>query len=140
MTRTELELRNRLEANNFEPITIVMKCNGDDVCITPCSDVRDINSFDDIDWYLVDSPSLNLVGGTLANIADKLDHYAELIKESEEEVEQLKDHIRQYGEASDWSWVSDWHKDLFGHRPHVGHEQLIAWANSKNTDSARFYC
>ena len=141
MTRTEMELRKRIEANNFEAITVTMKCNGDKVRITPCGYAPVITSFEAIDFYLVDSPSINLCGDSkLERVAHTLDTYAELLEEDAKEIEQLKAHIRQYGENADWDWVSDWHKDLFGHRPHVGHKQIIAWANSTSSNSARFYC
>ena len=58
-------------------------------------------------------------------------------REDEEDIEKLKAYIRDNGFGSDWDSVSDWHKDLFGHRPHVGRDKLIRWAYSDSKESAR---
>lgn len=137
MTNTERELRRLIAEAGFEAITVTMKCNGDKVTITPCG--YGAKSFDDIDFYLIDSPTVNLCGrGTLAEVAEVLLGYADRIREDEEAVEGLKAHIRKYGYESDWDFVSDFHKDLFGHRPHVGADRLIRWAYSDSKGSARF--
>lgn len=136
MTNTERELRRRIEEAGFEAITVTMKCNGDKVTITPCG--YGAKSFDDIEYYLLDSPTVNLCGrDTLAEVAEVLLGYADRIREDEEAVEGLKAHIRKYGYESDWDFVSDFHKDLFGHRPHVGADRLIRWAYSDSKESAR---
>lgn len=138
MTNTERELRRLIENAGFEAITVTMKCNGDKVTITPCG--YGAKSFDDIDFYLIDSPTVNLCGReTLDEVAHALLGYADRIREDEEDVEKLKAHIREYGKNSDWDFVSDFHKDLFGHRPHISEDRLIAWANSDSKGSARFY-
>lgn len=137
MTNTERELRRLITEAGFEPITVTMKCNGDRVTITPCG--YGAESFDDIEYYLLDSPTVNLCGrDSLAEVAEVLLGYADRIREDEEAVEGLKAHIREYGFESDWDFVSDFHKDLFGHRPHVGRDRLIRWAYSDSKGSARF--
>lgn len=134
------ELEKRFIESGFKSITITMKVNNDKIVINPCCYKADINSFDDIEWYLMDSQKLNLCGGeTLEYIAKTLARYEELLKEDEEGLKSLKEHIRKYRENSDWDFVSDYHKDLFGHRPHVPHSQVIAWAISDSKGSARFY-
>lgn len=137
MTNTERELRRLIAEAGFEAITVTMKCNRDKVTITPCG--YGAESFDDIEFYLLDSPTVNLCGrDSLAEVAEVLLGYADRIREDEEAVEGLKAHIREYGFESDWDFVSDFHKDLFGHRPHVGKDRLIRWAYSDSKGSARF--
>lgn len=137
MTNTERELRRLIAEAGFEAITVTMKYNGDRVTITPCG--YRAKSFDDIEFYLLDSPTVNLCGReTLDEVAHVLLGYADRIREDEEAVEGLKAHIRKYGYESDWDFVSDFHKDLFGHRPHVGADRLIRWAYSDSKGSARF--
>lgn len=139
MTNTERELRRLIAEAGFKPITVTMKCNGDRVTITPCV-YGDSPSFDKVDFYLLDSTGANLCGrDTLAEVAQVLLGYADRIREDKEDVEKLKAHIRECGHDSDWDFVSDFHKDLFGHRPHVGAERLIAWAHSESKGSARLY-
>lgn len=138
--RIKKELAKRLEAAKFESITITMKVNGDRITITPCSYLNTITSFDDIEYYLMDSCELNLCGGEkLDDIARTLARYDELLEEDAKALNDLKAHIRKYGERADWDFVSDYHKDIFGHRPHVPHSQIIAWANSDSTGSARYF-
>lgn len=138
MTNTERELRRLIAEAGFEAITVTMKCNGDKVTITPCG-CGNISSFDDVEFYLLNSTGANLCGReTLDQVAEVLLGYADRIREDEEAVEGLKAHIRKYGYESDWDFVSDFHKDLFGHRPHVGADRLIRWAYSDSKGSARF--
>ena len=116
-----------------------MNCNGDNITIIPCG-YGDIKDFSDVDWYLMNSQMINFTGGeTLAYVAQCIDRYQEYLDEDAKALESLKEHIRKHGKNSDWDFVSDYHKDIFGHRPHVGIEKLIAWANSDSTNSARYY-
>lgn len=136
MTNTERELRRLFTESDFEAITVTMKCNGDKVTITPCG--YGAKSFDDIEFYLIDSPTVNLCGRErLDQVAEALLGYADRIREDEEDIEKLKAYIREYKYQADWGFVSDFHKELFGHRPHVGAERLIAWAHSDSKGSAR---
>ena len=139
MSNTERELRRLIEAAGFEAITVTMKCNGDRVTITPCTNGGKASSFDDIDYYLIDSPSVNLCGSErLGDVASTLLRYKEELVETENSIEALKEYIRTHTYESDWGYVSDWHKDLFGHRPHVGEDRLIRWAFNSSKNSARF--
>ena len=139
MTNTERELRRLITESGFKAITVTMKCNGDNVSIEPCC-YAEKPSFEATEYYLIYSESLPATGReTLDEVARYLLKYADYIKENDDDIDVLKKHIRDYGENSDWDFVSDWHKDLFGHRPHVGSEQLIAWANSNSKSSARFF-
>lgn len=63
--------------------------------------------------------------------------YADRIREDEQNIERLKRYVREHGYDSDWDFVSDFHKDLFGHRPHVDEDRLIMWAYSDSKASAR---
>lgn len=140
LERIEAELKNRFEASSFEPITVEMKCNGDKIEIIPCGYFAEITSFDQIDWYLMHSQVVNFCGGSkLSDIAKVLNNYQEYLEEDAKALESLKAHIRKYGKDSDWDFVSDYHKDIFGHRPHVGVDQIIKWANSDSKKSARYF-
>lgn len=140
MTNTERELRRLIAEAGYKAVTVTMKCNGDQVVITPCFNGLTVSSFEDIEYYLIDSPSVNFAGkDTLDGVAHVLLDYAKAVKETDDDIEHLKAYIRSHGHKSDWDFVSDYHKDLFGHRPHVGADRLIAWANSDSKDSARHY-
>lgn len=141
MTRTAQELKNRIEAamaKGFKSISVTMKCNGDEVIITPCMEHYGSTKFEDIGFFLLDSPSTYLCGSeSIEKVAETLRKYADILEEDKQCVRSLKEHIRKHGKDSDWDFVSDYHKDIFGHRPHVGVDRLIAWANSDSLNSAR---
>ena len=140
VTRIKEELERRIEAAGFGAITITMKVNGDHITIKPCGYPTHIKSWAEIDWFLMDSEVLNLCGSSkLEEVARDIANYEELLKEDAEMLESLKAHIREHGEDSDWDFVSDYHKEIFGHRPHVPTAQIIAWAYSKSTVSARYF-
>lgn len=136
MTRTAQELKNRIIAANFQDIEVTMKCNGDTVIISPCCYGE--KSFENIEYFLLYSPSTYLCGSEdIEKVAETLRRYAKILDEDKECVRSLKKYIREHGKDSDWDFVSDYHKDIFGHRPHVGVDRLIAWANSDSLNSAR---
>ena len=140
MQRIENELAKRIQDAGFKAITITMNVNNDHITITPCYYGQTAVSFDEIDYYLMSSEKLNLYGGEkLSDVAKTIVNYEKLLEEDAKALESLKAHIREYGENSDWDFVSDYHKDIFGHRPHVPASQVIAWAHSNSTESARFY-
>ena len=139
MTKVEMiqeELKRRIENAGFEAITIEMKVNGDLITITPCGYGK--LNWNNIEYFMMDSTKVNMYGwDKLEKVAETIANYEELLKENDEEIESLKEHIRKYGEDSDWDFVSDYHKDLFGHRPHVPTSQIIAWAHSDSKASSR---
>lgn len=139
--RIQKELERRIKDANFKAITITMKCNNDNVVITPCWYGEETpKDFSEVEYFLVDSGMVNLYGNdTLAEVANTIFRYKELLAETDNGIKDLKNHIRKYGDDSDWDFVSDWHKDLFGHRPHVGKAQIIAWAFSNSENSARYF-
>ena len=62
--KTVRELRRRIEAAGFREITLTMACNGDKVTVSPCySGYGTPASFDQVEYYLVYSPSLPWLGG-----------------------------------------------------------------------------
>lgn len=135
------ELKKRIEDAGFNEITIEMKVNGDKIIITPCKGYQEgPKNWDNIEYFLLDSQFINLLGeDTLMKVAETIAHYEDYLKESNDGIDSLKAHIREHGEASDWDFISDYHKDLFGHRPHIPHDQIIAWAYSDSRESARYY-
>lgn len=113
------ELVKRIMDNNFERISISMKCNGDVIYITPCSMVPEITSFDDIEYFLIDC-SLPWAGNDkIEKVADFIIDYQNRVDENEQEKIRLKEYYKKYHNTSkmDWSWYSDWHKDVYGYRP-----------------------
>lgn len=133
------ELTKRLEKANFSTIYITMKYNDDVIEITPCC-WGEKNSLETCEYFLMNSTVVNLYGAeTLREVATTIANYEHIVKDAQSEIIELKNHIKKYGEKTDWQWVSDWHKDLFGHRPHVSTNQIIRWANSPSMESARFF-
>lgn len=140
MNVIEKELVKRIEAAGFEEITITMKVNGDQITITPCYYGKGTPKWEDIEWFLMDSQETNLCGGeTISKVADTIARYEEHLEWDAKALRDLKAHIREHGDDSDWDFVSDYHKEIFGHRPHVSRSQVIAWAHSDSKGSARFY-
>ena len=142
MTKIEMTanaLRQCFESNGFKEIVVTMKCNGDQVSIRPCA-YTEITDISQVMFYTFNSPTVNLCGSeSIDRIADYLLRYEDYIEEDKKSLMDLKKYIRDNGKNTDWSFVSDWHKDLFGHRPHVNNDTLIAWANSDSMESSRLY-
>lgn len=125
--KTVAALQKRILAANFEPITVNMKCNGDAITITPCSSVSVITGFEQIEYYLVGSPSLPWLGGdNLETVAKQLNNYENMLAEKKTDEVKLADLREQLTNGSitsqdEWDaryeWYSDYHKDVYGFRP-----------------------
>ena len=116
------KIRAALTANNWSDTDITMP-NGDIVTISPCGYARQLNE-QNTEYYLVLSPSTsNLGGDTLAIIADQLAGYEKHLQEQAAEKVELRaffDRNIATGnyDSDTWSFYSDWHKDVYGYRPH----------------------
>lgn len=125
--KTAKELRRRIEAAGLQEISLTMACNGDVVTIRPChSGCGAPARFEDVEYFLVFSPSLPWLGGnTIEDVAKQLNNYGKSLAEAGADKKKLAE-IRATLESGtlgpdEWedlfSFYSDFYKDVFGHRP-----------------------
>lgn len=91
------ELTNRLEKANFKEISITMKKSGDKISITPCAQMPTIESMNDIEYFLLNSTGINLLG------CDTIDELATTIQNYEAQREHdlnERDRLKEYYEAN----------------------------------------
>jgi hypothetical protein len=100
-------------------IDLVVKATGDPVTITLCS-FGNIKSIDDIEYYLVDFRFPWAGSSRIDDIANLLNNWTSKIEEENSEKKQIIDYYNKYygTDKFDADWFSDWHKDVFGFRPH----------------------
>lgn len=100
-------------------IDLVVKATGDPVTITLCS-FGNIKSIDDIEYYLVDCRFPWAGSSSINDIANLLNNWTSKIEEENSEKKQIIDYYNKYygTDKFDADWFSDWHKDIFGFRPH----------------------
>ena len=116
------KIRAALTANNWRDTFMTMP-NGDIVTITPCDYGNPLNE-QNTEYYLVFSHSTpNLGGDTLEIIANQLAGYEQQLQElAAEKVELRAFFDRRIAPGNphpdDWGFYSDWHKDVYGYRPH----------------------
>lgn len=100
--------------------------DGAEIVIDPCG-YGDVTCLDDVDCFLVygDIPWMGGMGGNrVEELVKEINDHAKYVEELESDRKELKAYF-EGGEADgwtkhDWSYYSDWHKDLYGYRPH-GH-------------------
>ena len=122
--RTTKALNKKIEeaiANGTNEIDLTIKATGDKVKITLCSMV-DIKSVNDIEYYLLDCRFPWAGSSSIESIAKLLNNWQAKIDEDDEEKQKLRKYYEEnYGtEKFDDDWFSDWHKDVYGFRPHNG--------------------
>lgn len=106
------ELIKRTE-NCTKECTITMKCDGQRITIHPCV------SFGCTEYFLVygfEQTGFN----TIEEVASYIDHYNEHKNKQINEEQKIRKYFDEeisQGKG-DWDWYSDWHKDVFGFRPH----------------------
>lgn len=124
MTTSEMatKIRAALTAANWGE-TQMTASNGDVITISPCGYSPVLNE-KTTEYYLVFSPSTpNLGGDTIEIIANQLAKYEQVLAEEAKEKAELRAYFDQYiangnPDPDRWSWYSDWHKDVYGYRPH----------------------
>ena len=122
--RTTKALNKKIEeaiANGTNEINLTIKATGDKVKITLCSMV-DIKSVNDIEYFLLDCRFPWAGSSGIVSIANLLNNWQAKIDEEDNEKRELRKYYEEnYGTKKfDDDWFSDWHKDVYGFRPHNG--------------------
>ena len=122
--RTTKALNKKIEeaiANGTNEINLTIKATGDKVKITLCSMV-DIKSVNDIEYFMVECRFPWAGSSKIEDIAKLLNNWQANIDEEDGEKQKLRKYYEEnYGtEKFDDGWFSDWHKDVYGFRPHNG--------------------
>lgn len=106
------ELRKRT-ANFTKPCKLTMKVDNQQIIVNPC------NYTGTPEYFLVDgfeSTGFN----TIEEVAEYINNYAEHKNRLSSEKEKITKYFNEEISKGkgDWDWYSDWHKDVFGFRPH----------------------
>ena len=112
ITKIVNELAKR--TNNFtKPCTIKMKVDNQEIIITPC------NYIGTPEYFLVSS--FESTGfDTIEKVAEYINNYEKHKSRHEKEISKITEYFNEEISKGkgDWDWYSDWHKDVFGFRPH----------------------
>ena len=122
--RTTKALNKKIEeaiANGTNEINLTVKATGDKVKITLCGMV-DIKSVNDIEFFLVECRFPWASSSKIEDIAKLLNNWQANIDEEDSEKQKLRKYYEKYygTEKFDDGCFSDWHKDVYGFRPHNG--------------------
>ena len=122
--RTTNALNKKIEeaiANGTNEINLTIKATGDKVKIILCG-VADIKSVNDIEYFLMECRFPWAGSSSIESIAKLLNNWqAKIDEEDSEKLELRKYYEETYGtEKFDDDLFSDWHKDVYGFRPHNG--------------------
>lgn len=110
--------------NGFKDITVTCP-DGVEAVITPCFYGSEPPAkVSDCEYFLVYCDLPWLGDSKLEKVVSDLNSHADLVARDEAEKKELRAYF-EAGEADGWTkhdfgWYSDWHKDLYGYRPH-GH-------------------
>lgn len=123
---TAEEMFKALADNDFEETEFTL-ADGTIAVVDPCTPFSYKESFElkDFDYFLVYCEGLPwLSGETLDKVAENFNNIFALRNEADEEKIALRKYFEEgeknNWETSDWGYYSDWHKDVYGYRPH-GH-------------------
>ena len=122
--RTTKALNKKIEeaiAEGTNEINLTIKATGDKVKIILCG-TADIKSVNDIEYFLMECRFPWAGSSSIESIAKLLNNWQAKIDEDDEEKQKLRKYYEEnYGtEKFDDGWFSDWHKDVYGFRPHNG--------------------
>lgn len=111
------------EKNGFKPLDVVCP-DGAWAKVTPCPYCYGLDHYtvDDIEYWLVDCDLPWLGNDKLSRVVDDLNNHAQLVADADKEKDDLRkffdDHQKNGWRDEDWDCYSDWHKDVYGYRPH----------------------
>lgn len=115
------ELLAAFSRNGFQCMDVVCP-DGAVATVTPCSYNPHPRALSDIDYWLVDCDLPWLGGSSIEEVVDQLNRHASLIAEQEREIADIRDYFDSHQasgwDGDSWDFYSDWHKDVFGYRPH----------------------
>lgn len=119
MELTVKQVIKAFEENEWKDTEIICP-DGTKAVVAPCG--WDIKRIEDCDFFLIywDMPW----GGEdkVEKLVETLNKHADLVAENEKDKAQLlqffTDHQKIGWDDGSWSFYSDWHKDIFGYRPH----------------------
>ncbi len=130
------DIHQALELNEFQEIEVRIS-ESHTIRITPCSQsTESIRDLADVEWFLTDDFLVD-GGSCIYKLAADLLNYRGLEKAQIDEEEKLQrfyeDHIAAFYDTPQREWTdkqhedfgffSDWHKDVYGHRPHPGRNE-----------------
>ena len=131
----ELQMLDALKAGNTDGILFVINNSDSPVLIEPCGYEID-DTLESVEYYMTDS---NIVEGydKLCKIAEEIVNYDALVKDAENEklrlqkfydtkirpIEEKPAEERTDEEEDARSFFSNWHRDVYGHRPHTGRNE-----------------
>lgn len=107
------ELKKRTE-NGTKDCTIHMNKSGDAITISPC------NYTGEVEYFLIYCSIPCSGRETWEETAKFIMEYDKHLQEQAEEEKKIREYFEEHSKNNtiDWSWYSDWHKDVFGYRPH----------------------
>lgn len=108
------------EENGWEEVTVTLP-DGAKASIVPMS-YGSPKSVADCDYFLVYCDLPWMGGENLDKVIDELNRHEEFVRESDDDKAKLRtyfeDHQERGWDDDSWGFYSDWHKDLYGFRPH----------------------
>lgn len=122
--KTTLALNKKIEEaikNGTNEINLTVKATGDKVKIILCS-MADIKSIDDVEYFMMECRFPWAGSSKIEDIADLLNNWqARIDDENDDKLKLRKYYEENHGTREfDATWFCDWHKDLYGFRPHTG--------------------
>ena len=110
-------LGNKFLTNGFKE-TVVNTPVGE-CYVTPCCYSTNPKDIDSIEYFLVSGPVPWLGGPDFSKVCEGISNMENLLTKLDNERDELEKYFEDnYGtENFDYSWYSDWYKDLYGFRP-----------------------
>ena len=119
---TAESMYDKMEENRFNDTAFTL-ADGSVAIVTPCYYGEGVPELEDIEYYLVHCKGLPwLSNSKLDRVADDFNKIFKLRNEADEDKIKLRKYFEEHEEKGwdddSWSWYSDWHKDVYGFRPH----------------------
>lgn len=130
---TEEMIMDALEANNYKPTEFEL-ADGTTAIVNPCT--MKIDGKVICEYFLVDHPEFPwLSSDSAAKVAKTFNNILNIRKDIEDDKNRIREYFDKHQatgwDDDSWGFYSDWHKDLYGYRPHgyVCGEYIDTWAS-----------
>lgn len=119
---TRENILNQWAANGWQDLKVTCP-DGAEAVLSPCFPPHPAPNVQMLEYVLVTCDLPYLGGDNLDQVIDRLNRHAELVREANDEKARLNQFFEKHiapgnFDGDTWGTYSDWHKDVYGYRPH----------------------
>lgn len=99
---------------------VTIPCGTDEKIYVSVFTHEPVTDLEDVEYFFISHPEANLCGGSIKDVIDTANNIDKYLTDFNDDMAKLKKYFEEHKDNWDddsWDFYSDWHKDIYGHRP-----------------------